>query len=163
MRRAALAFTLALGAASCSPSPPTVSLNVTQGAGAPDIVGLARLQLLVQTCGRAEPLVNESLPVRGEAIAARELDILPGTEMYVHLRGWLDCAGNAGDTCTPADQAGVNDCVCPEKAGDPAQILRAEGCSEWFAAEVDRQVTISLGDRLGLCPPPATACNAASE
>lgn len=141
----------------CSPAPPTVQVSVRQGSGAPALAGLARLQMIVRTCGSTEPIFDQSLSVRGEASPPVELDILPGTEMYVHLKGWLDCAGTE---CTPPEQATVNDCVCPSEAGQPPQILRSEGCTDWFAAEVDRLATVTLGDRLGLCPPPITGCTA---
>jgi len=152
-----LASVLALSALACGPGTPTVQVSVKQGSGAPDVAGLARLQMIVQTCGAQTPAYDEALPVRGGATTPLELDILPGTEMYVHLQGWLDCAGVA---CTPPDMATVNDCVCPSEAGQPPQILRAEGCTDWFAADVDRLATVTLGDRLGLCPPPSTACTA---
>ncbi len=151
----ALTALCALFIVACSQEPPTVSVVVKQGVGAPDVVGLARLQMIVQSCGAATPIADQTIPARGEAIAPLELDIVPGTEMYVHIKGWLDCSGT---DCTPPDQATVNSCVCPSEPGNPPQILRAEGCTNWFAAETDRQATVTLGGDLGLCPPPATAC-----
>lgn len=155
----ALAALMGLPVLGCGAEPPVLTVKVTRVQGVPSISGLSRLQLLVQRCGDDAPLLDRSLPLRGEAVDPIELDLEPGTEFYVHLKGWVDCAGNPADVCVPPDQAGPMDCVCPTQSGDPARVLRAEGCSDWFTAESNQDEPISLGMPEGLCPPaPRTTC-----
>jgi hypothetical protein len=144
---------LALGAA-CSPPPPTVTVVVAEGAGAPAVIGLARLQLIVGAACQDTPLVDQALPVQGDDPAPLEVALLPGAEFYVHMQGWLAC----NPPCIQPDVATAGDCVCFDDLTPSAQILRAEGCTDWRTAAEDTQVTVSLSDRLGLCPPAPRTC-----
>ena len=153
MRRRVYALLLTFAVA-CSPAPPRVTVVVAEGAGAPDTAGLARLRLVIGQAGEATPLVDQALPVRGGDPAPLEAELLPGADFYVHLQGWLQC----NPPCVQPEVADVGDCVCFDDLAPAAQILRAEGCTGWETAAEDRQVTVTLSDRLGLCPPDPRPC-----
>lgn len=141
-------------AAACSPAPPTVTVVVAEGAGAPDVLGLARLRMVVGVACQDTPVVDQALPVRAGDPAPLSTELLPGTEFYVHMQGWLQC----NPPCVQPEVAEDGDCVCFDDLDPPAQILRAEGCTDWETAAEDRQVTVTLSDRLGLCPPAPRTC-----
>lgn len=107
-------------------APPVVSVLVAEAQGVPRVEALARLELLVGTCG-GEPEAQE-LPISPGARPRVELPIPPGEPFFVWLRGYA----------AEGDQ-------------DPV----AEACSTWTRATANVQLTLRLGPAAGLCPPDA--------
>ena len=104
MKRAVAAL---IGLIGCSPTPPTISIVVVEGPGAPRVQELDRLQLILQTCDADAPLVDRAIAT-DRPTTEQALMLVPGTKTYVHLKGWQDCA--PAEVCTQPAEASVS---CP--------------------------------------------------
>lgn len=155
-RSLALALASCL-AGSCSPSPPTVILQLVPG---PDIVsldGFVRLQLVASRCDRLG-LTLEEIPFRPDPDGAPpepavELDIVPGVPISLWIQAWIPCDG----PCASDAQAAVGACTCVS-ADPPRQAIAADGCTDWIEVTEDVQVPITLTATAGLCPAPRAGC-----